>query len=191
MKRNNPLIYLASQSPRRGELLEKMGLRYKRVPSTYKERPMKGVSPEKLVILHALGKAEKAKLPVKKGLVLGSDTIVYFNNRILGKPKSIAEAKRMLSTMSGKKHIVMTGVAFIDYKHNEVLASYDETEIKFKRLSERAVDEYVQKVDPLDKAGGYAIQKSPKIVEWYKGSYSNVIGLPRELLKEMLKELKK
>lgn len=185
-----PILYLASQSSRRREILTRMGVRFKVIPSTYHEAKLKNCSPEALVLRHALGKAEKAKAPRFARYILGADTIVSYRHHVLGKPKNRAAAKRMLRLLSGKKHEVLTGVVLRDIKTRRVYQDFEVTEVYFKRLSPGQIDAYFNEVNPLDKAGSYAIQEGPKIVRKIKGSYSNVVGLPEELLKNLLSKIR-
>ena len=141
---------------------------------------------------HALGKARKAKVPAKKSSkviwILGADTLVYFRGRLLGKPSNKAEARRMIGEMSGRRHWVYTGIALRNLKSGEEKIGFAKTEVKFKKWNKAQIEKYLSRVNPLDKAGAYAIQAKPSIVKSYRGSLSNVIGLPLELLKKMLRE---
>jgi len=187
-------LYLASQSARRKEILGKMKIPFCVVPSSYIERMVRTLKvrkPQSLVMDHAKGKITKARLPAKARYVLGADTIVWYRKRILGKPKTWREAVEMITLLSGHSHYVFTGMAMVDRKRKKVLTGYSKTKVFFKQLSERDVLTYVKKIDPFDKAGGYAIQKGPKIVKKIVGSYSNVVGLPVELVKKMLKQIRK
>ena len=181
-------IYLASQSPRRKEILKEMGIPFRVVKSSYQEK-MSRVAPQKLVIEHAVGKAKKAKVTAKQGLVLGSDTLVYCRGKILGKPKNLAGAHEMLRRISGKAHAVYTGVALRDLRTGRILKGYVRTQVFVRKLSQDQIENYCRRVPNLDKAGAYAIQMKPKIVRKIAGSYSNVVGLPKELLRKLLREI--
>ena len=180
------MIYLASQSPRRKAILKKMGIRFKVVSSDYNEKSIKGISPEELVLRHAIGKARSAAIPEKARYILSADTIVWCRNRILGKPKTKKEAAGILNLIHGRSHTVYTGVVLYDSKMNTFQKEVARTRVFIKRLSKKDMMDYIEKVDPFDKAGSYAIQEGPRIVERIEGSYSNVMGLPKEVVKKMV-----
>lgn len=180
-----PKIYLASQSPRRKEILRQMKIKFRVVPSKYQEKPEKTV-PSKLVLKHAIGKAKGAVVPSANGLVIGSDTLVYASGRILGKPKSVKEAVKMLNLLSGKRHYVYTGIAVLDLATGKLRSGFDKTKVFVKKLNAEEITAYIPKVNSLDKAGAYAIQIQPYIVTRTEGSYTNIVGLPKELLKKLL-----
>lgn len=168
-----------------------MRIPFKVVPSRYQERWSRKKSPQELSIRHALGKVRKAVLPSQARYVLGGDTIVWHDGHGLGKPKNRPEALRILRRLAGKKHNVVTGLVLWDRKDGRLLAGCSATDVWMKSLSARALGNYIQKIHPYDKAGAYAIQGSPKIVRKIRGSYSNVVGLPRELLRKMLNQMLK
>lgn len=182
-------LYLASVSPRRCEILRKMRIPFQQVKSLYREKAISKFSPEELVLRHAIGKAQRALTP-SKGLVLGADTLVWCYNRVLEKPRNRSEAFQMLKILSGKSHWVYTGVALWDQRAEKITTGIAKTKVIFRRLSDTAISNYMKRVSPLDKAGAYAIQEGPRIVRRIVGSYSNVMGLPRELVRKMLKGLK-
>jgi septum formation protein len=189
MVKKKNTIYLASQSPRRKEILRKMKIKFRVIPSNYEEKPQR-LTPAKLVLAHAKGKALGAKVAANSGLVIGSDTIVYASGRILGKPKSVREAARMLTRLSGKAHFVYTGVAVRDLKSKKMLSGFAKTKVFVKKLAAEDIKAYIPKVNSLDKAGAYAVQMKPYIVTKTQGSYSNIVGLPEELLRKLLKRFK-
>jgi septum formation protein len=180
------MIYLASQSPRRKEILKEMGLAFRVVPSSYHEKPSRK-PPRRLVIDHAVGKAKKAKVKSQEGWVLGADTIVYCAGRALGKPKNLSQAYRMLRLLSGRAHAVYTGVAFLHLKTGRVWSGCEVTKVFIKKLTDAQIQNYCRKVPSLDKAGAYAIQMKPKIAARIKGSYSNVVGLPKKLVHQLIR----
>ncbi len=182
-------IYLASQSARRQELLEAMKISFKVVSSTYRERWCCKTPPEILTVRHAIGKARKAVLPKAARFVLGGDTVVWHRGRGLGKPKTRAEALRMLRGLAGKKHAVFTGLAILDRKTGNMETGCARTDVWMKPVGEAWLEKYVDTIHPFDKAGAYAIQARLKIVQRIRGSYSNVVGLPKELLRKMLREI--
>lgn len=181
------MIYLASQSPRRKEILKQMGITFRVVASSYHEKKSRK-PPRRLVLDHAVGKAQKAKVSAKQGWVLGADTIVYCQGRVLGKPKHIKEAYQMLRSLSGRQHAVYTGVVLLDLQTGQMIKACEKTKVYIKKLSENEIRNYCLKVPPLDKAGAYAIQMKPKIVQKIQGSYSNVVGLSKELLLKLIRK---
>ncbi|MCB0376142.1 MAG: septum formation protein Maf [Candidatus Omnitrophica bacterium] len=181
------MIYLASQSARRRDILTAMGIPFKPVRSKYREAVRRVRSPEDLALEHACYKALYADIPKHARWILGADTVVWCRKQILGKPKDEKQALKMLSLLSGRTHEVITGVALWDCKKEVLYAGYARTSVRFKKLSLRAKQNYICKTHPYDKAGGYAIQSGPRVVAGYTGSYSNIVGLPRELLRKMIR----
>ncbi len=158
-------------------------------PVKYKEI-ISGLDPEVLVCHNALGKAKEVAEKYKNSIIIGCDTIVTFNNEIFGKPLTPDNANVMLMKLSGNYHSVFSGLAVIDMQNNKELVGYDKTEVKFKDLSEKEINSYVESGEPLDKAGAYGIQEcGGEFVESIKGSFSNVVGLPKELLIKFLTKL--
>ncbi len=158
-------------------------------PVKYKEK-LSGLDPEALVRHNALGKAKEVAEKYKDSIIIGCDTIVIFNNEILGKPLTPDTANAMLMKLRGNSHTVFSGLAVIDIQKKRELIGYDKTEVKFRDLSEKEINDYVESGEPLDKAGAYGIQEcGGAFVESIKGSFSNVVGLPKELLTKFLAEL--
>jgi len=182
------VIYLASQSPRRQEILKSMELIFCVVKSSYQEKKIRGAGPRKLTVVHAVGKVQQAQVTPGARFILGADTVVVFGKKIFTKPKNKKQAFKMLSQLSGKWHSVFTGVALLDRQTNKIRKACVCTKVLFRELSSTQILKYMKRVNPLDKAGGYAIQKKPRIVEKISGSYTNVVGLPVETFREMLKE---
>ncbi|MFH1800967.1 MAG: Maf family protein [Candidatus Omnitrophota bacterium] len=191
MPRRRWIIYLASQSSRRRELLKDLKIPFKVISSAYRERWCQKTTPEVLCIRHAIGKARKAALPSGGRFVLGGDTMVWHQGRGLGKPRSRAEALRILRGLSGRKHAVYTGLAIWDRKTGCLFTGCARTDVWMKPVGEAWLQKYMDTIHPFDKAGAYAIQGRLKIVRKIRGSYSNVVGLPKELLRKMLKELRR
>ena len=180
-------IILASQSPRRRELLSMLGVEnLKIIPAVSEERAPEGASPADTVKALAMAKATEVLEKAAPGdIVIGADTIVSIDGAILGKPKSEAEAFDMLSRLSGRTHTVYTGVAVLsgNERSNEVEA----TEVTFRSLTEREILAYIATGEPMDKAGAYGIQgKGSLLISGIKGDYFNVVGLPLNLLGQML-----
>ena len=177
------MLILASGSPRRATILKDLGVEFTVVKSDAPEVSYPH-DPERTVQENALAKGQiilntEAQRHGDESGVLSADTIVWYNNRIYGKPKDLAEAKEYLSELSGNVHTVFTGVAY----NGEVKVV--RSDVRFRRLSDRMIDEYVARVKPTDRAGAYDIDESGDlIVESYTGSYENIMGLPVEPLKD-------
>ena len=180
------MLYLASKSRRRKEILQGLGIPFRIVSSRYQERRIPGMAATKLALIHAKGKAVKAVVSKKARWILGADTLVALRGKILGKPQTKREALGMLRLLSGRPHWVVTALALLDRKTGKIKTGVARTKVIFKKLSGERIRNYLEAVDPFDKAGGYAIQEGPRIVKKIQGSYTNVVGLPVELLKEML-----
>ena len=182
---------LASASPRRKQLLAELIDNFEIIPSQAEERVESYASPEDLVMQLAQLKAgEVALRPENEGkTVIGSDTVVAFEGKVLGKPKDEADAFRMLKALSGQKHTVYTGVCFAVCKGGKVAyrTKAAKTDVYFQPLSDAWIKEYIAGGSPMDKAGAYGIQDGG-LVEKIEGSYTNVVGFPIELVKEMMLE---
>ena len=182
-------IILASASPRREELLEKIGLKFEVEPSNYAEDMRSELSPDELAKSISLEKAKVVASKHKNAIVIAADTFIVFRGKIMGKPNTEAEAIKMLMTLRGKSHSVITGFTILDTDRNKVLTKSVETIIHIKNLTPEEIDAYVKSKEPLDKAGAYAIQGlGSVIVERIEGDYFNVMGLPLSALAESLKE---
>ena len=181
---------MASASPRRKELLAELIDRFEVIPAKGEECVQEGLSPQELVEALAAQKArEVAALLCARGkCVLGSDTVVAFQGEVLGKPKDEADARRMLTELSGNTHEVYTGVCIV-FGGKEYIRSAC-TKVVFERLTASQIEAYIATGSPMDKAGAYGIQDGGLVKE-IQGSYSNVVGLPLELLREMINEVKK
>jgi septum formation protein len=182
-------IILASASPRRKELLEKIGLKFEVEPSDYAEDMPSGLSPGELAKTISLGKAKAVATRHKNTIVIAADTFIVFRGKIMGKPGTEAEARKMLTRLRGKPHSVITGFTVMDADSGKVLTESVETIVHIKNLTPEEVDAYVKSKEPLDKAGAYAIQRlGAVIVARIEGDYFNVMGLPLSALAEALKE---
>jgi septum formation protein len=183
-------IILASSSPRRADLLKTIGVSFELVPSSINERPHQDEAPTDYIIRLARAKVIDAARKRDSGLVIGADTIVVLDGRILGKPRDEDEAVRMLKLLSGRWHAVMTGVALYDAATRREVADYDKTLVRFAQLSDKEIDWYVNTGEPMDKAGSYAIQeRGAMFVEEIAGNYHNVVGLPVTLLYRLSKRM--
>jgi septum formation protein len=179
---------LASASPRRVELLRSLGLQFDVLPTGVAERDEHPASFHDLAIHNAQAKAHDVAARHPHALVLGADTIVVPGGEVFGKPRDLDNARRMLRSLSGRGHSVITGVCLIHRAANRERIFAVETQVQFRPLSDTDIEQYLDAVDVLDKAGAYAIQEGPPIVAGVDGSYSNVIGLPLERLTAELRE---
>ena len=184
-------IYLASSSPRRQQILKDLDLNFTAIPPVNFKEKLNGTEPEVLVCNNALGKAMEVAGKYKDSVIIGCDTIIMFDNEIFGKPLTPGNAYMMLKKLSGNCHSVFSGLAVIDTQIYKELVGYERAEVKFKELSEKEINNYVESGEPLDKAGAYGIQECGRaFVEKVKGNFSTVVGLPEELLIKFLTELK-
>lgn len=186
---NKDLLYLASSSPRRKELLESIGIPFCVVPQNFDESSQPAVSAKDYVIKLSEGKANAAQLPDNARWVCGVDTIVYFDGEILGKPKNRIEAERNILKLSGKTHEVHSGVTLLDLRNNVKFQDESVTFVKFCNLEKEFIDYYLDNRLFEGYAGGYAIQGIfACVAEKIEGSYSSVVGLPLELLYRLLRK---
>ncbi len=172
-------LILASKSPRRAQLLKLLDLEFEVVESGVDENNEAYEIPEVHVLELAQKKAGKVAENIKDGLVLGADTIVVLDGRILGKPADRKQAHEMLRLLSGRRHTVYTGFAVIDLPSGKTVSDYERTEVYFRELSEGEIARYVETESPLDKAGAYGIQDlSAVFVDKVEGCFYNVVGFP-------------
>lgn len=181
MQQNHQDIVLASASPRRRELLAKLGITFQVVPSNTDETLFENETPEEHVVRLSRDKAmEVAGRPDQTGRwFIGSDTVVVRDDAVLGKPADAAEAARMLESLSARSHRVISGFAVYDRENDLMISDLVITRVFFKELTSSEIEGYISTGEPFDKAGSYAIQgigsfMVPKI----EGSYTNVVGLP-------------
>lgn len=173
-----PQLYLASRSPRRQELLRQVGLRFEILPADVPEQPAPGQAPADYAVATALAKAQAARSAAREPLpVLGADTDVAIEGRILGKPSGRDDAVAMLCGLSDRAHEVYSAVAVVADGRAETVLSV--TQVSFGPISEQAAQDYWDSGEPADKAGAYAIQGlGAQFVKEIRGSYSGVVGLP-------------
>ena len=190
MTEPTPKIILASQSPRRRYLLERAGLKFKVVPSTLDEAAVVRPDPAETVQALALAKAGEIADRHPESWVIGADTVVVVEGRVLGKPATRAEAAEMLRRLSGRTHQVLTGWCVIRRAGGVCHADTVRTDVVFKELSADEIRWYIQTGEPFDKAGAYAIQGiGTFLVRRISGSYTNVVGLPVcEVLEFLIRE---
>jgi septum formation protein len=181
-------IILASTSPRRKELLEKAGIKFKAVSSNINEYFDPKLTPHELVRKLSLEKAKAVQKKFKSQIIIAADTIVFVDGIIFGKPKDIIDARKMLEYLSGKTHSIITGFAIINGKTGKTVTKSEETRITMREISEKEINTYLKTKEPYDKAGAYAIQgKAAKFITKIDGDLFSAIGLP---INTVLKELK-
>ena len=185
------MLILASNSPRRKELItEYITSDFLIIPSTIEESYDPNKSIEENITRIAYSKGEQVFKSHPSDIVISADTMVIFNNKVYGKPVDKADARRMLLELSDNEHFVLT--AYSIFKGNKVISKVIKSIVKFKPLSNYFIDEYIASNSPLDKAGAYGIQDElmKDKIAYYKGSLSNIIGLPIEDIKKDLEGLK-
>ncbi len=185
-----PHLILASGSPRRAAILNFVGWSFEKKVADIDESELRGEKPEDYVQRLAREKAETVAAGFDDALVLGADTIVVIDEQIIGKPKDLADARRMLKLLSGCAHEVFTGVALVKISENkrETKVNLQKTRVKFAALSDEEIRLLIEKGDPLDKAGAYAVQAQAALfIEEIKGDYWNVVGLPINLVYKIMK----
>ncbi|RLE55965.1 MAG: septum formation protein Maf [Candidatus Methanomethylicota archaeon] len=186
----NSRIILASASPRRREILERiLGRSIQVVIPEVDEVVDINLSPAEQAKALALKKAEYAARKIESGIVVAGDTVVVVDGEVLGKPKDEREAREMLTKLSGKEHKVITGIAVINVETGEELVDAVETKVYMKKMTMEELELYIKSGEPLGKAGGYAIQEiGALLVGGIDGCFFNVVGLPISKLYEMLKQ---
>jgi septum formation protein len=186
-----PPLVLASQSPRRRELLGILGIPFEVIPADIAEVPGPGESPEKFVVRAAREKGIEVAARVSNSIVLSADTVVTIDGLILGKPVDAAHAIRMLQQLSGRQHVVYTAVCVIDQIHVEMHEALEKTAVWFNSMTEAEIVDYVRREDVLDKAGAYAIQGFAGVyISKIEGNYGNVMGLPLPVVHDFLSRTK-
>ena len=182
-------VILASASPRRADLLRQLDLEFQVVPSDAAEMFDDHLSPLELCQLNAHRKARAVAKKHPDTLVVGADTLVFLESEIMGKPADLREARRMLARLQGRTHQVVTGVSLIHLRAHQERMFASSTDVTFHALTQAQIGDYLSRINPLDKAGAYAIQEyGERIVSGIFGSFSNVVGLPIELLKEEIRQ---
>lgn len=184
----NMRYILASASPRRRELLSHILTEFEVIPAVADEVVDRALPPEEIARSLAEHKCNEVFSANSDAAVIACDTIVVFNGEILGKPKDKEDAKATLKKLSGRVHFVITGVCI--RAGGKKISSFEKTEVKFNNLSEEFINSYVAGGSPLDKAGSYGIQDEGVVKEYF-GSYTNVVGMPVRLVKNMLEQINK
>jgi nucleoside triphosphate pyrophosphatase len=183
-----PSLVLASQSPRRRELLSILGIPFEVIPADIAEIPGSGESPEQFVVRAAREKGIEVAGRVSTSVVLSADTVVTIDNLILGKPEDESHAVRMLKQLSGRQHVVYTAVCVIDQIHGETHEALEKTDVWFRSMTKGEITDYVRREDVLDKAGAYAIQGYAGVyISKIEGNYGNVMGLPLPVVHDFLR----
>ena len=183
-------LILASESPRRAELLRQVAIPFRVVVPAVSEELSGRSSPEEMVAQLALRKAQAVSDRLADGYVLGADTVVLHGETVLGKPVDSDDAVRMLRLLSGSRHSVLTGLALVNAATGYYLERLSLTQVWVKTLVDSEIRAYIATGEPFDKAGAYGIQgKGALLVEKIEGCYFNVVGLPLSLLNEMITEM--
>ena len=182
-----PPIILASASPRRSDLLRQLGLAFTVMPSTVPELHTDQLTARELAQINAYRKARAVAKKHPDALVLGADTLVYRGVTLFGKPATLEDAYIMLEQLQGGTHEVVTAICLLHLRDHRQRCFADTTSVTFRPLDAVGIRRYLTRVNPLDKAGAYAIQEEgDSIIESISGSYTNVVGLPIEKLKAEL-----
>jgi len=189
MQLGKPLI-LASRSPRRIALLKQIGLAPLVIPSNIPEEFDLTSSPVENAMRLAYAKARDVGRKTKNAIIVGADTIVVLDGEYLGKPSDRSDAIRMLGRLSGRTHVVVTGVAILDSSNNRSVSDYEKTSVTFRPIPREEIEAYVGQGSPMDKAGSYGIQDDygAVFVSRIEGCYYNVVGLPLSKFHKMFQE---
>lgn len=184
-------LILASNSPRRKKILTDLGLNFEVVPSNYEEKLADDTfSYEKIEDLATQKCLDVVRRSDNNSIVLAADTVVVLHNKILGKPKDKDEAFNMLKSLSGATHSVVTSICAINTKTNRAALLSTTSYVRFTNLTDEMINYYIDKFNPLDKAGSYGIQELPSgYIDKYEGSLENIIGLAPEAVQSVLKQL--
>lgn len=184
-------LILASASPRRKELLTKIGLNFDVIPSNYDEQLSDNNFSYKKIETLALNKGQEVSNRVdKNAIIISADTVVVLDGKILGKPHSKQDAFEMISSLSGETHEVITSIAMIDNDTKEVLISSVATKVTFRKILNEEIEKYISTTEPYDKAGAYAAQGLAAIfIEKIDGCFNNVVGISTFEVDKMLKQL--
>ncbi|KPJ62503.1 MAG: hypothetical protein AMS15_03690 [Planctomycetes bacterium DG_23] len=185
-------LILASSSPRRKELLKEAGYEFEVIEPVLGEIKLHQQPPEIMVEAEAYAKARQVVDQAADAVVIAADTLVSLGDKVIGKPEDTEQAIEFLKELSGTTHWVISGICLIDTATGDRLIAYDRTQVTMAQISDSEIEEYVASGQGLDKAGGYAIQESgDRFIKKIEGSFSNVVGLPLELLERMLKALER
>ncbi len=184
-----PRIVLASGSPRRQELLRQCGVEFDVISAAVPELHDEALTAREISLLNAHRKTRAVAKRFPDRVVLGADTLVARGTRLYGKPVDLADARRMLAELEGRTHQVVTGVCLLHLRGYRERLFAETTDVTFRTLGPDQIDAYLAEIDPLDKAGAYAIQHhGDRVVAEIAGSYSNVVGLPVEQVLAALRD---
>ena len=184
----NRKIVLASTSPRRKKLLADTGLVFEAVAPKYEEDMTLPLAPHELAEHLARGKAESVAVAYPDAIIIASDTLIGFKEKVLGKPHTSEKACEMLRMLSGETNTIFTGLAMIDTKSGRTITKVIEARVQFRKLSDQEIGDYVATGEPLDKAGAFAIQGlGGALIENIEGDWSGAVGLPISQLLEILR----
>ena len=184
---SDPRLILASSSPRRRELLARLGVAFEVVPAEVTEFEDTDADPRHMVAHNSALKAEWVSARHPEAIVLGADTTVFIDDTVLNKPRDHAEARAMLGRLAGRTHVVFTGIAVRRASDGLRIDEGVESDVTFKPLDAAAIEDYLRRVEVLDKAGGYSVQDHTElIIAGYRGSFTNIMGLPLETTKQIL-----
>ncbi len=195
---HNPRLILASESQRRADLLREAGFTFEVLPARVDESSLPGETPGEMTLRLARAKAHAASLAVasrgatssESAYVVAADTAVAVEGELFGKPSSPADAARMIRALSGRTHVVVTGVCVIRLLDSAEITAVESTSVTFAELSDEEIEAYISTGEPFDKAGGYAIQGgAARFITRIEGCYSNVVGLPISRVRALLREL--
>nr|WP_300002052.1 Maf family protein [Tissierella sp.] len=180
-------IILASSSPRRKEIFDRYNFDYKIIKQDIEEIVTEEDTPEQLVMSLSFRKAHSIAKSNPKAIVIAADTVVVYRGKILSKPKDKEDAFRMLESLSGETHEVITGISIINEETNTKIVDWEKTKVKFRELNKATIETYISSGEPFDKAGSYGIQAiGALLVEKIDGCYLNVVGMPLVKLDKLL-----
>ncbi|MEO0072676.1 MAG: Maf family protein [candidate division WOR-3 bacterium] len=183
-------IILASSSPRRRKLLSMLGIKFFVIAPDVSEEHYKSLSPKTLALKLAEKKVQAVASKIKTGIVIGVDTLVIIDNKVLGKPNSRQEAREMLNLLNNNTHQVISGLVVLVLPEKKLIKTTELTKVTFRKLSSREIKDYLNTQEPYDKAGAYGIQgQGGRFVKQIDGCYYNVVGLPLTKLIRILKKL--
>ncbi len=186
-----PKLILASNSPRRRQIMTEAGFEFEVIPSNYEEkRETDSFSYEIIEDLATQKALDVVRRVDNDKVVIGADTVVVLDNKILGKPKDKQGAFDMLKSLSGRTHFVVTSICGINTKTNRAALLSTTSYVRFKELSDEQIHYYIDNFNPLDKAGSYGIQElPPDFLDKYEGSFENIVGLDSEAVKSVIQQL--
>lgn len=189
---DRPELILASASPRRRDLLRQLGRPFRVIEPNVDETVEADLPPVGMAEALAVRKAESVAAGLTQGTVLGADTLVAVDREIIGKPRDRAHAIAILERLTARPHVVVTGLCLLDARTGRRRVSSDQTRVTMRHMSRSEIEAYVDSGEAMGKAGAYAIQETgDRFIERVEGSFSNVVGLPLELLARMLAEFER